>query len=172
MVALKRTWQPGIAFVFLFLSFALVALTGCSSSHTLRVDASQPVYFGVAPLSMLPLDSTHTHFVKNVRLATAHVSEKASIVQGESASIEKEASDNVIGDVGLQVAQALGPDTVAFIGNAKIRADIEAYIPVSTYVVGFLGSLFIKDATTEAGEASSETIEILGNVYSVRRAAR
>jgi hypothetical protein len=160
-------------FLLLFLPIVLTALTGCSSSHTLQVDASQPVYFGTAPLSLLPLDSTHTQFLETVLLTTSHVAEEEHTVQGKSGAIEKGASEGVYGDIAAQLGEVLGTDTDRFIGNAELQTHIAVYIPIETYMMGFLGAIIFKNVTTEgSGEASSETIGLSGNVYTVRRTGR
>jgi hypothetical protein len=159
----------------LFLPFGIVltALAGCSSSHTLELTGPQPVYFGSAPVSSLPLDSLHVQVVKEFVASTSHVSEKEHIVHNESVTFGKDASERIEGDVAAQVAKALENDPACFIGTAEIRAVIMASIPWDTYLTDLLGSVFISNPLTEgSGQKTSETIEISGAVYKARRAGQ
>ena len=161
---------PGL---FLSAGIALVALIGCSSSHTLQLDAPQPVYFGNAPRSALPLDSVHVQLVKQVLIATSHVAEKEKVVEGKSTTITKEGSEKIVGDASARVLEAVGNDSLRFIGNGEIRARIEAYIPWTTFATEFLGAILIGNTSSEGlGESSSETLEMSGTVYEVRRIER
>jgi hypothetical protein len=158
---------------FLLATSFFATLIGCTSSHTVQLEAPQPVYFGTAPPSLLPLDSTHAQFLKTILLTTSHVAEKEHSVQGQSVSIEKEASEGVRSDVAAQLGKALENDPDRFIGNSRMQAHIEVYVPIETYLMDFLGTIIFKSATTEgAGETSSETIGVSGNVYTVRRTGR
>ena len=161
---------PGL---LLCAGIVLVTLSGCSSSYTLQIDAVQPVYFGVTSAAVLPLDSAHVQTLKDIVIKTSHVSEKSKTVSNEHLSFEKSASEGVVGDAVAQVNDAMQNDPDRFIGNGGIRAEIEAYIPLDTILNDFIAGLFIKNATSEGtGEASSETIEIRGTVYRIRRDGR
>jgi hypothetical protein len=162
------TWKVllPIAVVIPVCVAALVTLAGCTTYHTFAVDAPQPVYFGTAPHAVLPIDSAHAQRLKSVHLFTTHIKEEATTIEGKTMGFEKEASENVYGNVAHQVAQAVGNDANGFIGDTRVVADIESYIPWDTYVMNILGSLFIKDRTGEgSGQATSETMEVVGNVY-------
>jgi hypothetical protein len=159
----------------LFLPFGLVltALVGCSSSHTLEIAVPQPVYFGSAPASLLPLDSVHVQTVKGIVASTSHVSEKERVVSGESLSFTKDASERVEGDIADQVGKALENDPSRFVATVEVRARIQASIPWDVYLTELLGLVFIKEASTEgSGQKTSETIEISGIVVKVQRSGR
>jgi fumarylacetoacetate (FAA) hydrolase family protein len=162
----KRSRAP----VFLPFGIVLTALVGCSSSHTLELSALQPVYFGSAPESLLPLDSAHVRVVREFVASTSHVSEKERVVYDESTSFAKDASERVEGDVAEQLGKALENDSDRFVGTAQVRAVIRASIPWDTYLTDLLGLVFIKNPLTEgSGQKTSETIEISGTMYKVRR---
>ena len=158
---------PGL---FLCAGTVLIALAGCSSLHSLQIEVPQPVYFGNAPQSALPLDTARVQFVKRILVATSHVKEKEKVIQGKSTTFTKEASEGILGDAVVQVADALENDPDRFIANAEFCTQDEAYIPLTTFFTDFLASIFLSDSKSEGlGEASSETIEIAGTVYRVRR---
>ena len=167
--AVKRS----CAVLFLSAGIALFALIGCSSSHSLQLNAAQPVYFGNAPQSALPLDSAHVQFIKQISVMSSHVAEEEKVVQGKSTTFTKEGSEGIRGDVVVQVEDGLENDPDRFIGNAEIRARVEAYVPWTSFFTEFLAVIFTGQARSEGmGEASSETIEISGTVYKVRRVNR
>jgi hypothetical protein len=152
---------------------ALVVFFGCSSSHSLRLDAAVPVYFGNAPPSELPLDTVHAQFVNHVLVATSHVKEKEKVVQGKSTTLTREGSEGIVGDASVQVADVLEHDPDRFIGNSKILARVEVYVPLTSYLTEFLSVIFMSQSQSEGlGEASSETIEISGTAYKTRKANR
>jgi hypothetical protein len=155
---------------FVIAGILMMALIGCSSSHSLQLDAPQPVYFGIAPQSALPLDSAHVQFIKQISVKSSHVAEEEKVVQGKSTTFTKEGSEGVQGNVVVQVESGLENDPDRFVGNAQIRARVEAYIPWTSFFTEFLAVIFTGEAKSEGmGEASSETIEISGTVYKVRR---
>jgi hypothetical protein len=161
---------PGL---LLYAGIVLIALAGCSTPHSLQIDVPQPVYFGNAPGSVLPLDTAHVQFVRQIFVETAHTAEKDKTVGGKSTTITMEGSEKIVGDASAQVEEAVGNDSLRFIGNGEIRARLEVYIPWTSFFTEFLGAIFIGNTTSEGlGEASSETIGISGTVYNVRRINR
>ena len=165
--------RKSCAVLFLSVGIALIAFIGCSSSHSLQLDAPQPVYFGKAPQSALPLDSAHVQFIKQISVMSSHVAEEEKVVQGKSTTFTKEGSEGIRGNVVVQVEDGLENDPDRFIGNAEIRARVEAYVPWTSFFTEFLAVIFTGQAKSEGmGEASSETIEISGTVYKVRRVNR
>lgn len=158
---------PGL---LLCAGIVLIALAGCSSTHSLQIDLSQPVYFGKAPQSALPLDTAHVQTVKPILVQTTHVVEKEKVIKGKSTTFTKDASEDIQGDVAAQVEEAMENDSDRFVANAEFRTEVEAYIPLTTFFTDFLASIFLSDSKAEGmGEASSETIEVAGTVYKVRR---
>ena len=159
--------------LFLGAGSLLIALAGCSSSHSLQIDVSQPVYFGSAPKSALPLDTARVQFVREMFVETAHTAEKEKVVEGKSTTITREGSESIVGDASARVQEALGNDSLRFVGNGEIRARVEVYVPWTSFFTDFLGAIFLGSTTSEGmGEASGETIGISGTIYSVRRVER
>jgi hypothetical protein len=156
--------------LFLCAGSLLITLAGCSSSHSLQIDAPQPVYFGSAPGSALPLDTAHVQFVRPIVVETVHTAEKEKVVEGTSSTITKEGSETMVGDASARVQEAIGNDSLRFIGNGEIRARVEVSVPWTSFFTEFLGAVLFGSTTSEGlGEASGETIGIAGTVYSVRR---
>jgi len=164
----------GPTFCFLLSAgIALLTFGGCTSSHTLVLHAMQPVYFGnVTPFSQTS-DSAAMQFAGRIAASSAHVAEKEKVVQGDYTTFSKDASEGIVGDFDTEVGNALGNDPEKFIGDTEIRARIEQYVPLDAVLVEVLGMIFIKEPQSEGmGEASSETIEISGTVFKIRRAVR
>jgi hypothetical protein len=158
------------AVLLLSAGIALIALIGCSSSHSLEIYGPQPVYFGNVTQSALPLDTAHVRFIRPILVGTSHVKEKEKVVQGKSSTFTKEGSEGVVGDAVLQVKDALGENPDRFIGNAEIRARVEAYVPWDSIISELLMGIFSGESKSEGlGEASRETMELSGTVYNVRR---
>jgi hypothetical protein len=158
----KRMVRCASAFILPCLVI-LTTLTGCSSSHTLQFDATQPVYFGNAPSSRLPLDSAHVAFVRYVTLSSSHQYEKEPTSSEETVAAE---TDRILGDIATQLEDSLNHDQSQFIGNATFQTDIEADITWSIDLFSiFFGSSSSEGSGGEAGQSSTETIGVAGSVY-------
>ena len=151
----------------------LTVLVGCSSSHTLQFDATQPVYFGNAPQSVLPIDTAHVNVVGEVVLSTTHQFEKEPTPAAASLTSDAGVTEKVVGDIPTQLEDSLGHDQDKFIGNAVFQVDIEANI---TWTFDFIGLFFSGSApdvsSDNTGRSSTETIGIAGTIYKNRRAGR
>jgi hypothetical protein len=159
---------------FVFAGLLVMALIGCTSSNSVQIDAAQPVYFGTPPHSAVPIDSARVESIKSILVATSHISESGKSIGNETTTVSSDASERVVGDVVQQVGDALGNDTDRFISGGSVHATVETYIPLSTIVTYIFAGILVKNATASEGlgEASSETVEVSGNVYKVRRQNR
>ncbi len=160
------------AFVLLCL-VSVITLTGCSSSHTLQFDATQPVYFGSAPLSLLPLDTAHVTLLRQVTLSSSHQFEKEPTSGGEVPLYKGAETDKIVGDVAAQLEDLLNHDQAQFIANASYKVEIEANITVAIDLFSFFFGGSTSDASGgEPGRSSTETISVIGTVYKNARTGR
>ena len=164
--------NPG-SVLLLAISWALIAFVGCSSSHTFTLDAPQPAYFGKWRTSSFQNDTTRVQAVKPILLATSHTLEQEKVVKNRSMTFTKEGFESTEGDPAVQVDTLLHGDSTLFIGDSRIHATIEAYIPLSVFLNDILASLFGGGGTSEGlGEGSSEEIEVSGTVFKVEEGGR
>ncbi len=166
---LKNRTGPLHATLALVLTVWFTALTGCSSSHTMELEASQPVYFGHAPESAIPLDSAHVQMVKSVLLTTSHQTEKEATPEGASLDANQGVSEKIVGDVAAQLKDSFGSDTEQFIARMEIRTTIDVSITWAVDLFELFTSGTVSNLSSDdAGRSSSETFDIVGTVYKKR----
>lgn len=165
----KNRTGPLHALLALATTVCFVVLTGCSSSHTLELEASQPVYFGHAPEPAIPLDSAHVRTVKSVLLTTSHQTEKEATPEGTSPDANQGISEKVVGDVAAQIKDSLGDDPEQFIAKMEIRATLDVSITWAVDLFELFTSGTVSNLSSDdAGRSSSETFDIQGTVFKKR----
>lgn len=149
-------------------------LWGCSSStNSLLMDASQPVYFGRPPEFSTSTDSAGMEFVETFSATTSHLAEKGKTIKGENSSIFVNPTEERQGDLVFHVANALAGDRETFIGDVSVMAEVETYVPWDVIMSEVLGLLFFsKSESSGMGEATREMIELHGKVFKIWRARR
>ena len=149
-------------------------LWGCSSStNSLLMDASQPVYFGSLPKFPTSTDSAGVEFVETFSGTTSHLAEKGKTIRSEHSSITVNATEQRQGDLVFHVANALAGDPETFIGDVSMIAEVETYVPWDVILSEVLALLFFsKSESSGMGEATREMIELHGKVFRVWKVKR